>query len=39
MQFAIGVIVLECTFVKYNHGPLGLIPFVCEKHTMEVTSK
>jgi hypothetical protein len=24
MQFAIGVIVLECSFVKHSHGPLGV---------------
>jgi hypothetical protein len=24
MQFAIGVIVLECFFAKYSHGPLGV---------------
>jgi hypothetical protein len=24
MQFAIGVIVLECSFVKHCHGPLGV---------------
>jgi hypothetical protein len=31
MQFAIGVTVLECSFVKHSHGPLGVnigyIPF------------
>jgi hypothetical protein len=24
MQFAIGVTVLECSFVKHSHGPLGV---------------
>jgi hypothetical protein len=24
MQFAIGMIVLECSFVKHSHGPLGI---------------
>jgi hypothetical protein len=24
MQFAIGVTVLECSFVKHSHGPLGI---------------
>jgi hypothetical protein len=24
MQFAIGVTVLECFFVKHSHGPLGV---------------
>jgi hypothetical protein len=27
MQFAIGVIDLECSFVKHSHGPLGIRPF------------
>jgi hypothetical protein len=26
MQFAIGVTVLECSFVKHSHGPLGVKP-------------
>jgi hypothetical protein len=26
MQFAIGVTVLECSFVKHSHGPLGVNP-------------
>jgi hypothetical protein len=25
MQFAIGVTVLECSFVKHSHGPLGVL--------------
>jgi hypothetical protein len=24
MQFAIGVTILECSFVKHSHGPLGV---------------
>jgi hypothetical protein len=24
MQFTIGVTVLECSFVKHSHGPLGV---------------
>jgi hypothetical protein len=24
MQFAIGVTVLECSFIKHSHGPLGV---------------
>jgi hypothetical protein len=24
MHFAIGVTVLECSFVKHSHGPLGI---------------
>jgi hypothetical protein len=24
MQFAIGATVLECSFVKHSHGPLGV---------------
>jgi hypothetical protein len=24
MQFAIGMIVLECSFAKHSHGPLGI---------------
>ena len=24
MQIAIGMIVLECSFAKHNHGPLGI---------------
>jgi hypothetical protein len=24
MQFAIGVTVLKCSFVKHSHGPLGV---------------
>jgi hypothetical protein len=24
MQFAIGMTVLECSFVKHSHGPLGV---------------
>ena len=24
MQFAIGMTVLECSFVKHSHGPLGI---------------
>jgi hypothetical protein len=30
MQFAIGVTVLECSFVKHSHGPLGV------KHYTEI---
>jgi hypothetical protein len=27
MQFAIGVTILECSFVKHSHGLLGVDPF------------
>jgi hypothetical protein len=30
MQFAIGVTVLECSFVKHSHGPLGVKVGCCE---------
>jgi hypothetical protein len=29
MQFAIGVTILECSFVKHSHGPLGVKKELC----------
>jgi hypothetical protein len=34
LQFAIGVTVLECSFVKHSHGPLGLKYVVCIAHAV-----
>jgi hypothetical protein len=34
MQFAIGVTVLECSFVKHSHGPLGV---KCMQHYLTPT--
>jgi hypothetical protein len=28
MQFAIGVTILECSFVKHSHNPLGINFFI-----------
>jgi hypothetical protein len=39
MQFAIGVTVLECSFVKHSHSPLGVNMYAIQGNQCTITNK